>query len=819
MRTDPAVIEDRRGSATADLESTFGEILSGLLQVGSVPVESHFFDDLGADSLVMAHFCARVRKLGNLPSVSMKDVYAHPTIRGLATALDDSLPGPPRPTPSTPAAAPTPTSQAEYLLCGALQALFFLAYSAAGVRAIGAGYAWVTAAADAIGMYLRLVVAVDVAFLSASALPIAAKWVLVGRWEPRQIRLWSLDYFRFWIVKSLVRSSPALRLFVGTPIFTFYLRALGAKIGRGVVIFSRRIPVCTDLLTIGEGTVIRRDALFSCYMAHSGRIETGPVTIGRNAFVGERSVLDIQTSMGDGAQLGHVSALHIGQSVPAGERWHGSPAERTEVNYLRVPPVPCGTLRRAVYSASSLLFVMLLSLPLSWVATSLSIGAASSLTASLTSGTGAVATLVIEGAILSLLFFFGFSLAGLLIVIAVPRALNRFIEPDRVYPLYGVHDLAVRAMARLGGLQFFTTLFGDSNFIVNFLQWLGFHLSPVVQTGSNFGTKVAHVNPSLCAVGSGTMVADGIILANDDVSNTSFRLARTVIGPHNFVGNDVTYPAGGRTGDNVLLATKVMVPLEGRIREGVGLLGSPSFEIPRTVDRDSQFDHLRTGESLRRCLAAKKRYNLRTIGVFLFTRWLGVFLFAVTCSAAFEPREALPSFLSVFFLPLGVVLSAVYFCLADRIIEAAHPVRPTICSIYHADFWSVERLWKVHPVHSIHLFDGTPFKNVLWMLLGVRIGKRIFDDGVHLTEPTLITLGNECVLNYRSTIQCHSQEDGTFKCDRTTIGADCTIGVGALAHYGVTMDQGSVLAADSFLMKGEYVPQQARWGGNPAREM
>src|SRR5262249_45682343 len=44
-------------------------------------------------------------------------------------------------------------------------------------------------------------------------------------------------------------------------------------------------------------------------------------------------------------------------------------------------------------------------------------------------------------------------------------------------------------------------------------------------------------------------------------------------------------------------------------------------------------------------------------------------------------------------------------------------------------------------------------------------------------------------------------------------------GVGAMVHYGVTMGDGSVLAPDSFLMKGEEVPARARWGGNPAREM
>src|SRR5436305_8969833 len=108
---------------------------------------------------------------------------------------------------------------------------------------------------------------------------------------------------------------------------------------------------------------------------------------------------------------------------------------------------------------------------------------------------------------------------------------------------------------------------------------------------------------------------------------------------------------------------------------------------------------------------------------------------------------------------------------------------------------------------------------VLWRLMGVRVGRRVFDDGTHISEPTLTTIGDEAILNYRSKIQCHSQEDGTFKCDRTTVGAGCTIGVGAFILYGVTMGDGSALAADSFLMKGEYVPARARWAGNPAREV
>ena len=88
-----------------------------------------------------------------------------------------------------------------------------------------------------------------------------------------------------------------------------------------------------------------------------------------------------------------------------------------------------------------------------------------------------------------------------------------------------------------------------------------------------------------------------------------------------------------------------------------------------------------------------------------------------------------------------------------------------------------------------------------------------------MTERTLAAIGDDATLNVQSKIQCHSQEDGAFKSDHITIGARCTLGVGAFVHYGVTLGEGAVLAADSFLMKGEEVPPHARWAGNPAREL
>ncbi|MFD2422734.1 hypothetical protein [Amycolatopsis pigmentata] len=60
-----------------------------------------------------------------------------------------------------------------------------------------------------------------------------------------------------------------------------------AKIGKDATIFSRNVPVCTDLLTIGDRTVIREDAFFPGYRAVSGVIRTGTVTLGKGVFVGE----------------------------------------------------------------------------------------------------------------------------------------------------------------------------------------------------------------------------------------------------------------------------------------------------------------------------------------------------------------------------------------------------------------------------------------------------------------------------------------------------------------------------------------------------
>jgi non-ribosomal peptide synthetase-like protein len=796
-----------------DSERVLAEALGQVMSVETVSVDSHFFDDLGANSLLMAQFCARVRERRELSPVSMRDVYLHPTVSSLAAALKNATPASEQP------GAPAPETvmrarSSQYLLCGALQLLMFLATMYLSATLLVIGFGWTSANTGVGDLYMRSVIFGCATFLYFCTLPVVAKWLLIGRWKPQEIRIWSLAYLRFWTVKTLINTSP-LRLFAGSPLYLVYLRMLGAKIGKGVVILSGSV-VCTDLVTVGDGTIVRGRCFMSGYRAEGGVIRTGSVTLGRNVFVGEQTVLDIDTSLGDGAQLGHASSLHPGQSVPPGGRWHGCPAQPTDANYLTIPPARCGTLRRAAYSALQLFNLLILFGPIGTAIFVAILTEVPLLAELMAPGHEAVTrwTLYRDGLLISSALFVGGIAGGLVFVMTVPRVLHRIVTPDAVRPLYGFHYWIHRLIARMTNVRFFMDLFGDSSYVVHYLRALGYDLCRVVQTGSNFGTELSHVTPYLTRVGTGTMVSDSLWILNGDYSSTSFRTSLVSIGERNYLGNGIAFPVGAKTGDNVLFGTKTAVPIDGEVRTNVGLLGSPCFEIPRSVKRD--IDQRKSPEELRQRLGAKNRYNIVTIAIFLLLTWFQLLVMTCLALTTADFYDRFGEWAVMVGTLSGVVFMIGFGVLVERAFLRFRSLKPQLCSIYDPYFWWHERLWKLGGGAQ---FSGTPFKNVLWRLLGVRIGRRVFDDGCSIVEKTLVTVGDDCTLNAGSVIQCHSLEDGAFKSGYTKLGAGCTLGVESFVHYGVTMGDGSVLDADSFLMKGEVVPSYAGWRGNPAREL
>lgn len=57
------------------------------------------------------------------------------------------------------------------------------------------------------------------------------------------------------------------------------------------------------------------------------------------------------------------------------------------------------------------------------------------------------------------------------------------------------------------------------------------------------------------------------------------------------------------------------------------------------------------------------------------------------------------------------------------------PVRSDVDRLGY--FWQHQRLWKLLTGAP---FGGTPFKSMFWRMLGVKVGKRLYDPGAGIIE-------------------------------------------------------------------------------------
>ncbi len=804
------------------IEAAIAGALAKVLGLEQVSVDDDFFRDLGGHSLLMTEFVFQLEDALPTTRASIRDVYLHPTVAKLARVIGSGASATPSSTIEM-----VKATRLQHIVCGTLQYAFYTGMSFVYLVFAIEAYKWQAAADGLLDAYQRALASAVAVSAFAVLLPVAAKWLLIGRWREELIPIWSLSYFRFWAVKQLVQTSP-LVLFRGQPIYNTHLRMLGARIGRNASINTRFMPVCTDLLTIGEGAVLAKDSLLQNYRAEFGVIRTGPVTIGADAYVGEGSVIEIGSTIGDGGQLAHASSLQRGQSIPPGGRYWGSPAEPASCaaagGFVPVPPRPCGQLRRRLYSIVVLASVVGGLLPAMELA---AVYTARLPSAMALAGTIGPALPLVEGlpwllpamlgVIASLALFAAGLIGGLFTVALVPRLLSPLVEPGKVYPLFGFHYAVVALQSWFCNSYVYNIIFGDSSFIVHYLRFVGLDLAVVKQTGSNFGSHQKHDVANLCRIESGTMVSDGLSIINLRQSSSSFKIDQATIGDHSFLGNQVLYIAGARLGAGNLLATKVMVPLDGPVLSHVGLLGSPAFQIPRTTVTARAFDPL--APSQRGALQAKNRHNALTLVQYLTLIWGSTLLTMAigTATHALYPAWGNAALLAAAaFLPIA---SVAYFVTMERNGPGALTLEPRNCTIHDLHFWRVERYWKMGETPLKVGFKGTPFRPWIYRLLGVRMGRMVFDDGCIITEKGLTEIGDDCCLNEATSLQCHSLEDGLFKSDHIRLGAGCTLAVGAFVNYGAEMKERSYLQAGSFLMKGSMVRVQEVWGGNPARAL
>jgi len=183
---------------------------------------------------------------------------------------------------------------------------------------------------------LPLITAGIVAFFCL--LVLVLKWVLLGRVRPGIHAFWSCWCSRwdFLYVAWGFYASHTLTLLEGTLLLPWYLRAMGVKIGRRVVLGSGFSQVVDpDMLEFEDGATV--SCQFQAHTFEDRVLKIDHVRIRRRATVGSGAVLLYGADIGAGARVAPHSVVMKRESLLPGHSYAGCPT-RTVTNPVRTIP-------------------------------------------------------------------------------------------------------------------------------------------------------------------------------------------------------------------------------------------------------------------------------------------------------------------------------------------------------------------------------------------------------------------------------------------------------------------------------------------------
>ena len=114
----------------------------------------------------------------------------------------------------------------------------------------------------------------------------------------------------------------------GTPFLNLYLRAMGCRIGRRAFIDTTDITEF-DLVEVGDDAALNEDSGLQTHLFEDRVMKVSGLKIGARATVGSMSIVLYDSVIEDDAQLGDLSVLMKGETLPPGTSWEGSPARPT----------------------------------------------------------------------------------------------------------------------------------------------------------------------------------------------------------------------------------------------------------------------------------------------------------------------------------------------------------------------------------------------------------------------------------------------------------------------------------------------------------
>jgi acetyltransferase-like isoleucine patch superfamily enzyme len=156
------------------------------------------------------------------------------------------------------------------------------------------------------------------------------------RWRsPRdaQMRIADMNWSLLCWIRYLA-SSHLVRLCAGalvraSPIWTFYHRMNGARVGRGVYVNSLAV-MDDNQLDFGDGVVIGAGVHLSGHTVERGVVKTGTVRLGAGVTIGVGAVIGIGVEIGPGTEVGALSVVPKHTRLEGGAVYGGAPVRRLD---------------------------------------------------------------------------------------------------------------------------------------------------------------------------------------------------------------------------------------------------------------------------------------------------------------------------------------------------------------------------------------------------------------------------------------------------------------------------------------------------------
>jgi non-ribosomal peptide synthetase-like protein len=775
-------------------EQTIAAVWREIFGHPQISIAADFFLDLGGHSLFAAQAISRLRSEPAFSHVSIADLYAHPTIRGLAAQCGPVTPAPARPEPLL-------HSNVRVWTAGVVQLV--LLYLLLAVFAIPGAWLIVRQQHSPLGLDPWDLAVPPLLLALSLILPVVLKWTLIGRYRPGPCPLWSWYYCRHWLVRKALDLSPIACL-AGSPWIAVYARLLGARIGRNCQIATPHLHV-PDLLGIGDNVSIGYDVELQPFVVESGRLKMAPIRIGSGAFIGSKSVLLAGADVGPGARVAEQSLVASNQHVPAGESWAGSPSQPCAadpiVDEIESLPAP-GPIASSLWTgylagfAALELLNLLIALP----------GAAVLATVFRAHGLGAA---LLAAPVAGLAFI----LTACLAILSAKRLTLWRTRPG----LYA-------ANSRFGvGKWFVDQLMRTSLSVTNTLYATLYTLPWLRALGARIGARseistVSHINPDLLVLDAETFVADLASLGAAVFHRGYVALGPVRAGTRTFIGNAAAVRAHTALPANCLIGVASVPPIQPSA-PGTSWLGSPAMFLPKRQLADGFAESVtyrpkpswvayRLAVEFWRVVLPPTFLYLLGIAIGTGARSLGAYSGMVAATLLLPAIGLLGAFAAT------LAVAALKWILVGRYRPRVEPLWSPF--VRHTEL--VTGLYESVAVPAlIGLATGTPWAAPLLRLFGASIGQRVWLDTTYLTEFDLISIGDDAAIGRATSLQTHLFEDRVMKMSTVSIGAGCEAGPRSIVLYDSAMKRRSSLDALSLVMKGESLPEATRWRGIPAR--